>query len=254
MIGWLGAATGLDTYSMAWCVSAVFLAAAIRGFSGFGLSALLVTSMSLILPPAEIVPVTLILEAMASLAMYPSIRKDMDWKIMAGLLAGAVPALPVGAWLLATLADATTRVVLSILVMGASLAVWRGFTFRTAPGPAANVAVGAVSGAMFGIAAIGGLPVVIYLLVSARAASTTRAILALHLMLMGLYGAGVTGALGLLTMESGWRIVLFAPALLAGVILGSKHFRGTSQFAWKRATLVLLMVLAVMGLARAVAA
>lgn len=253
-MAWIGTVTGLGFFAIAWSVLAVFVAAAIRGYSGFGLSALLVMSLSLFLPPAEIVPVTLLLEAAASLALIPALRRELDWRIMLPLLAGAIPAVPAGAWLLSSLPDTAMRTVLSVLVLTASLLVWRGYVFSRMPGPGAHGAVGMVSGAMFGAAAIGGLPVVIYLLAGSVAAATTRAILALLLLLMGLYGAAVAGAFGLLTMESLWRFGLFVPPLLAGVAVGNHRFAGSSQQAWKRVTLVLLMLLAIVGLGRAIMA
>jgi len=250
-MGWLEAVTGLDLLSLAFCLAAVFAAAAIRGFSGFGLSALVVSSISLVLPPAEIVPMTLMMEAVASLRMLPAVRHDLDWKIMGGLLAGAVPAVPLGAWLLASLPDAAMRGLISLLVLVASLMVWRGIVFVRTPGLAAHGATGVVSGGMFGAAAVGGLPVVVYLLAGSIPAATTRAVLTLYLMLMGLYGAAVTGAFGLVGAESMWRVALFLPPLFAGVAIGGRKFASASPDSYRRFTLVLLVLLAVAGLARA---
>ncbi len=248
---WLGAATGLDMSSLLFCMAAVFVASVIRGFSGFGLSALVVSSISLVLPPAEIVPMTLLLEAVASLRMLPAVRHDLDWKIMGGLLAGAVPAVPAGAWLLASLPDAAMRGVISLLVLGASLLVWRGIVFSRPPGVAAHGATGVVSGGMFGAAAIGGLPVVVYMLAASIPAATTRAVLTLYLMLMGLYGAAVTGAFGLLTVESLWRVALFLPPLFVGVAIGGRKFASAGPDSYRRFTLLLLVLLALAGMARA---
>ena len=250
-MAWLTAATGLGMPSLLFCMAMVFVAAVIRGFSGFGLSALVVSSVSLVLPPAEIVPMTLLLEAVASLRMLPAVRHDMDWKIMGGLMAGAVPAVPAGAWLLASLPDAAMRGVISLLVLGASLLVWRGMVFSRAPGVRAHAATGLVSGGMFGAAAVGGLPVVVYLLAASIPAATTRAVLTLYLMLMGLYGAAVTGAFGLLTVEGVWRVVLFLPPLFVGVAIGGRKFASAHPDSYRHFTLVLLVLLALAGLARA---
>lgn len=250
-MSWLAEVTGLDMPSLLFCMAAVFVASVIRGFSGFGLSALVVSSISLVLPPAEIVPMTLLLEAVASLRMLPAVRHDMDWKIMGGLLAGAVPAVPVGAWLLASLPDSAMRGMISLLVLGASLLVWRGMVFRRAPGVTAHGATGVVSGGMFGAAAIGGLPVVVYLLAGSVPAATTRAVLTLYLMLMGLYGAAVTGAFGLLTVEGIWRVVLFLPPLFVGVAIGGRKFANAHPDSYRHFTLMLLVFLALAGLARA---
>ncbi|MCK4867741.1 MAG: sulfite exporter TauE/SafE family protein [Alphaproteobacteria bacterium] len=250
-MAWLTAATGLDLPSLLFCMAMVFVASVIRGFSGFGLSALVVSSISLVLPPAEIVPMTLLLEAAASLRMLPAVRHDLDWKIMGGLLAGAVPAVPAGAWLLASLPDAAMRGVISLLVLGASLMVWRGIVFSRPPGVAAHGATGLVSGGMFGAAAIGGLPVVVYMLAATIPAATTRAVLTLYLMLMGLYGAAVTGAFGLLTVESLWRVALFLPPLFVGVAIGGRKFASAGPDSYRRFTLLLLVLLALAGMARA---
>ncbi|GIT72189.1 MAG: hypothetical protein Ct9H300mP28_20030 [Pseudomonadota bacterium] len=50
--------------------SAILLAAVIRGYSGFGFSALTVTSLSLILPPAEVVPTAFLLEIEPACSCY----------------------------------------------------------------------------------------------------------------------------------------------------------------------------------------
>jgi uncharacterized membrane protein YfcA len=248
---WLGAVTGLDMPSLLFCMAVVFVAAVIRGFSGFGLSALVVSSISLVLPPAEIVPMTLMLEAVASLRMLPAVRHDLDWRILGGLMAGAVPAVPAGAWLLASLPDAAMRGLISLLVLAASLMVWRGIVFSRTPGAAAHAATGVVSGGMFGAAAVGGLPVVVYLLAGSIPAATTRAVLTLYLMLMGLYGAAVTGAFGLLGAESIWRVALFVPPLFAGVAIGGRKFASAGPDSYRRFTLVLLVLLALAGMVRA---
>lgn len=245
---------GLDGASLAWCLAAVFAAAAVRAYAGFGMSALLVSGLSLMLPPAEIVPVTLLLEAAASTALLPAIRRDLDWAIMRPLLAGAVPAVPLGAWLLASLPDAAMRALLSLLVLAATVAVWRGFTLRRSPGAAGHGAVGAVSGAMFGAVAIGGLPVVAWLLACSTRAAAARAILALLLLSMGLYGAAVAGAFGLLDAQGLWRAALFLPPLLVGVALGNRRFVTSSQDSWRQVALALLALLAVAGLVRALMA
>ena len=116
---------------------------------------------------------------------------------------------------------------------------------------AAHGATGVVSGGMFGAAAVGGLPVVVYLLAGSIPAATTRAVLTLYLMLMGLYGAAVTGAFGLLGAESVWRVVLFLPPLFAGVAIGGRKFARAGPDSYRRFTLVLLVFLALAGLARA---
>ncbi len=51
------------------CMVIVFAAGIVRGFAGFGFSALSVAGMSLLLPPAQVVPAVFVLEVVASLSL-----------------------------------------------------------------------------------------------------------------------------------------------------------------------------------------
>ncbi len=46
---------GLDAPTLAYALLVIFAAAVVRGYSGFGFSALIVTSLTLVLPPAAVV-------------------------------------------------------------------------------------------------------------------------------------------------------------------------------------------------------
>ena len=79
----------------------VFLAAMVRGYSGFGFSLLTVTALSLVLPPAEIVPSIFMLEVAASIHLLPGIWKDIHWRSIGPLLVGCLVGTPFGVWFLA---------------------------------------------------------------------------------------------------------------------------------------------------------
>jgi uncharacterized membrane protein YfcA len=70
---------GLDLFSLIVTVTSVFVAGIIRGYSGFGFAMVAVTSISLVLPPAHVVPIVLILEVLASIRLVPQVWKDIDW-------------------------------------------------------------------------------------------------------------------------------------------------------------------------------
>jgi uncharacterized membrane protein YfcA len=70
---------GLDLSSLIVTIIAVLIAGVIRGYSGFGFAMVAVTSMSLAIPPARVVPLVLILEVMASISLVPQVWRDIDW-------------------------------------------------------------------------------------------------------------------------------------------------------------------------------
>ena len=63
----------LDLVTLMICVGVTFCAGWVRGFSGFGFSALMVAGISLVVAPSEIVPTILMLEVLASLHMMPRV-------------------------------------------------------------------------------------------------------------------------------------------------------------------------------------
>ena len=65
MINYFSEIVQLTEIQFIYCISAIFLAGIVRGFSGFALSAIVVASMAGILPTVELIPMVLVLEAIA---------------------------------------------------------------------------------------------------------------------------------------------------------------------------------------------
>ncbi len=241
---------GLDAPTLAYALLVIFIAAVVRGYSGFGFSALIVTSLTLVLPPAAVVPIALLLEIAASLGVLRQVWSDIAWRNIAWLLAGAALGMPAGFALLAALSADTMRVVISLLVLLACLLLWRGARFASRPAAPTVLGTGLVSGVANGTAAVGGLPVVLFFLSTAAGMATSRATIIVYLMAGDIYGTGVAWISGLVTQEVLLRTALFCLPLLLGVWLGNRHFLATSPESFRRFTLILLVFLATAGLAR----
>ncbi|MBM3573374.1 MAG: hypothetical protein FJX52_13615, partial [Alphaproteobacteria bacterium] len=81
---------------LAFVVLALFGAAVVRGYSGFGFSMLAISSMTLVLPPAQVVPIVLLLEISASIHMLPGVCRQIDWRSLVPLMVGNALGTPVG--------------------------------------------------------------------------------------------------------------------------------------------------------------
>ena len=92
--------------SLALSLLIVFLAAIVRGFSGFGFSLLAISALSLLYPPQQIFPPIFLMEIAASLHLLPSVWRHIHWRSMAPLLAGHVA--PGGALVLAGVLERQT--------------------------------------------------------------------------------------------------------------------------------------------------
>src|ERR1700759_837682 len=114
-------------------MACVFAAAIVRGYSGFGFSLLAVTSLSLALPPTEIIPPIFMMEVAASLSLLPGIWKDIHWRSLGLLGAGCLVATPMGVGLLASVPAAPMKIVLALTVLVSVGFLWFGYARKTMP-------------------------------------------------------------------------------------------------------------------------
>jgi uncharacterized membrane protein YfcA len=229
---------------------AIFLAAIVRGFSGFGFSLLSITAISLVMPAREIVPSIFLLEVAASLNLIPSIWRDIDWRGLRWLLLGYVVALPFGVWALANVPAPPMQLALGIFVIVTGIMMLRGFRLEKTPGAVATTVTGAASGVLNGAFGIGGPPVVLFYFSTPAAAAVGRASVIAFFLSTDTLGLAELARKGLVTQQSFIQFGFWLPALLIGVFVGTKGFKHMDQAQFRRAVLWILVVLAVIGIAK----
>ena len=222
-----------------------------RGFSGFGFSLLTITALSLFYPPVEIIPSIFMLELAASANLLPSIWKDIHWKSLGPLTVGCLVATPIGVWALAHVAPAPMQIALSIFVLVATYLMWRGFALKTMPGPIASTLAGAASGLSNGAFGIGGPPVILFYFASPAGNVAGRASLVAFFLATDIIGLANQSVHGLITWDTAVRALIFLPALLAGVWVGARSFKGTDPETFRKYVLGILAFLAVVILLKA---
>lgn len=243
--------TGLDLISLAYAFVVLIVAGFVRGYSGFGFSAITVTALSIFLLPIEIVPVVIFLEVLASLHMLPKAWNQTDWKLIFWLMLGATVATPLGVWVLATLPEKPMRITLCLVVLGLSFLLLRGQKISNPEHSGTRFSAGLVSGLFNGAAAIGGLPVVLFLIAAAAEAAILRATMASYFLFTEFLAIGFVYFNDLLNIEMFWRVTLFALPMIIGVQLGSRHFFNANPESFKRFALSMLVLLAGSGLIKA---
>ena len=115
-----------------------------RGYSGFGFSAILVASWSLVAPPSLPVAVAVMLEVSASIMQAASVWRDVDWRRIGLLLAGAVVGSPFGVAVLGLAPPHTVRLLIAALLLLCCCALLAGYRLERPLGTAGEVAVGGV--------------------------------------------------------------------------------------------------------------
>ncbi len=230
----------------------IFLAAIVRGFSGFGFSLLAVTSLSLLLPAQEVVPSIFMLEVAASLHLLPGIWKDVHWKSLVPLIVGCLVATPAGVYLLAHAPQAPMQIALGIFVLVAVAMMALGYAMKTMPNTITSTLVGAASGFCNGAFGIGGPPVILFYFASPAGHIAGRASVIAFFLATDLIGLTFQAGEGLVTKAAFIRALIFLPALLIGVWIGSRGFKSANQETFRKIVLAIMALLGAITLIKGV--
>jgi uncharacterized membrane protein YfcA len=246
MVFWNTPAMTFD-FSLLASLVIIFGAAIVRGFTGFGFSLLTITALSFLYPLQDILPPIFMMELAASLNMLPVIWKDIHWRSLWPLIAGATIGTPIGVWVLGNVPDEPLMLALSIFVLVSVALLWRGFKMKTMPTLPSTLAAGLASGLANGAFGIGGPPVILFYFASPAGAAAGRASLIAFFLAIDILGLSfLSGMENLVTTQSLIRAAIYLPALLAGIWVGHRAFKGVQEEKFNRAVQVLLALMAVL--------
>lgn len=212
---------------------------------------LMVLSLSLIFPPALIVPPTLILETLASMWLLPRALKKAHGPSLAWLCLGLALGTPLGVAILARAPEGLMRAAIAGLVLLIVILLKRGFSLRAMPGGAACAGMGIFSGVLNGGAAIGGMPVSVFYFASPLAAAVSRASMIVFLFFANLWTTGVAAWEGLVSAQTLLAAAFLLLPMLAGVIWGRRAYKAASETKFRVTVLNIMIFLALAGLIRA---
>ena len=227
-----------------------FFAGLIRGFSGFGLSAFVMSLALTIIPPIELIPVCWWMEFVASVFMIRNGWKDSDKKISVILWLGAVFGLPVGIALTTILDFQTSKIVALVLILILALILLRNFKIQFLSTSVGTISSGVFAGAATGLASIGGMIVAIYVLASQSSARRVRASIVLYIFLNSVTTFIFLILFDVMDHKAFVRGVLLAVPSSIGVVLGSILFMQKLEKYYRPFSLGLLISFSLVGLIR----
>ncbi|MCC5999547.1 MAG: sulfite exporter TauE/SafE family protein [Pararhodobacter sp.] len=240
----------LGFWAIAWLAVAFPVAAFIRGYTGFGFGALIVTAGAVVMNPLPLVAVAIFSDLAMTAQIWRSLRRDIDWRTVLVLFAGAAPALPLALWALTALSEDVARAVVAGFVMLLALALLMGWTLSRPAGTALRLGTGVFSG-MANAGGLGGLPVVVLLSAQGTRPRRFRATLLAYFIFLGAWTLPVLWWNGLVTRDTLIVTALALPLFLVGNWLGSKRFMASEPTDFRRLVNLLLVLLASVGLVRA---
>ena len=230
---------------------AVVISAFVRGYSGFGFSAMVITASSLVTNPLNFVTVVMLCEVLMTVQAWRGVGPDVDWRRVWLLLAGAAVGMPLGLWALTSIPENAARAVISGYVLVMCLVLLAGWQLRREVRGPGNFLAGVISG-LANAPGMGGLPVAAFFAAQSMPATVFRATLVAYFPLLDIYSAPLYFYHGMITWDTLWASLMTLPMVFLGNWAGGRHFLNTDPQDFRKFAIGLLAVLATMGLLKAV--
>jgi len=228
----------------------VLIASIIRGFNGFGFSAICISGFSFILPAIEIVPIIIALEVIISIFMIPYIWNKIDWKFVFKLLTGIIIGSPIGFYLLKHLNPQTTHLSVCLLIIFFSILLMKGFSSQKINNNYGKLFTGIVSGTLNGLTTLGGMPVALFLLITSIQPAVIRGSLAALFFLTDIYAFILSFFAGIVDMTTIYRVVPLIIILPIGVFIGNKFFVKSKEETYRKVVFYFLIIISMLGIFR----
>jgi hypothetical protein len=228
-----------------------FLAGFIQGLSGFGSVLLSLPLMALFMDIREAIPLVNLMGVILTVTLIIQLRAHWEWGRIWPLLAGAVPGIPVGVYLLKRMDPVHIQVVLGVVLLAYAI---YGLLFRLPLGKLGGLWAcffGFFAGGLGGAISASGPPVIVYTSLQAWTKDQIKVTLQGFFIVSGSL-IGIFHAInGLTTDRVVLNFLISTPTLLAGTWAGSLLYGKFREEGYRRVMLGLLGALGVFTLVRA---
>lgn len=246
-MSWAEMLGGFDPATLGAALGLVFGASLVRGLTGFGLAIILVPLLGLIVPPAEAVVISILLQLLAGPIGLKRILADGERATTMPISIAAMLATAPGVWLLSVTPPDVARLAIALLALAAFGLMFVPAKQGAVPGRNETIATGVAAGLLTGFASMPGPPVVPFYLRRKLAPNIARASMLTVFFACAIAGSIAAFAMGVADLHLLWISILFYPALYIGTLLGEMAFGKVSEPVWRT------LVGAILGVAGAAA-
>ncbi|WP_420403767.1 TSUP family transporter [Nisaea sp.] len=231
-------------------VAATLLGGIVRGFTGFGFALIVISALLLVADPVSVVPLALILDLLAGFTLLPQNYREVHWAGIRQLVLGSVIGVPAGFACLLLVEPEPMKIAIYLGILVSVLLIARGFRLASVPGNGMLAGTGVVSGFMSGAAGVPGPPMVLLYLSSPLPVSITRATGIAFFIATDILALALAAYKGLIDADMLIRSAALVPVMAAGTAIGHRLFGVTRPDLVKRAAILLLGLLAIVGIGK----
>ena len=228
--------------------AATFVAALVRGFSGFGSGLIYLPLAGQVLSPFQAITTIVIFDLIGPLPIIRRAIRDCETHDLLRLITGLIIALPIGLFTLTLVAPEVFRYTVSFVALFVVGCLVFGFRYRGQLTPALIYGTGGLSGFLQGVAGIPGPPVILLYMASSLPTQVIRANMFLFLLLTDVVLLPALALFGRLDVSSVMLGLLLILPNLAGSLTGSWLFRPAYEQVYRGVAYAIIAASAISGL------
>ena len=209
--------------STIYVMAVLFAATLIRSTFGFGEALVAMPLLVLRLRVSVATPLTVLVSAAMAAVIVIQDWRHVQWRSAAGLIAAALPGVPVGVWLLAKGNEEAVKLILGGVIVGFSLYSLLAKTARrlSEDRPKWLLACGFLSGVLGGAYGMNGPPLAVYGTLRRWSPQHFRATLQGYFLAASAAGLAGYTTLGMMNGVVGRYFLVSLPGVMAAIWLGS---------------------------------
>ncbi len=224
----------------------VFFAGLIQGLTGFGAALVSIPLLTLMISVKTAVPLVALNGIVLLVIMFISLREHVDFRLVAPLVAGSLPGLPVGIYILKYHDEAVIKLILAVVLISYSLYSLLGKEIRANLGAKSGYISGFISGVLGGAITASGPPVIIYAAIKGWDGAKFKATLTAFFLVLGIFIVTAHAIGGVTTAEALRYFIFCAPCIALGTIIGSRLYHKLNQTLFKKIVYILILIMGLM--------
>lgn len=238
----------MQTDGLIWMFVAVFFAAIVRGFCGFGSALVYLPVAAQFLEPASVIASMIVFSMVGPIPLIPRAIRDSKPKEVMGLGLAGIIGIPFGVMLLIRLEPEVFRWLVSGIALVTLVALGSGMRYRRAPSALLVMITGFISGLFGGFAGLAGPPVILLYLGGQKKIAEIRATILLFLFITDIAVMLVFLVRGLIGIDAAIIGALLIPAYMAGGLIGAKIFNPAHEKAFRLIAYAIIFIALLTGL------